>query len=245
VRVLGSQLYYLKRILLWSPETQPGAITRESGSRTEMVQAQLKRETARKTLSHEEFLQTLQLRVSVSVLRSSRNLHMSRALELLNKTNQFNTTGARYTLAQCHQLLGEGQQLLVVEVSDRFTSYGLVGVAWLRGNCLEQFALSCRALGLGVEDALLACVAGMLAREGHGAMLGRLQPTDANFACRQLFGRNGFARTKAEPNLWTRPLAAVPAIPAHVSMTISGEACDSTSKGESRPQEVELATADS
>ena len=49
VRVLGSHLYYLKRILLWSSETQQSVITRESGRKTEMIQAQLQRESVRKT----------------------------------------------------------------------------------------------------------------------------------------------------------------------------------------------------
>src|ERR1035441_6900192 len=54
VRVLGSQLYYLKRILLWSPETQQPAITRESGQKTKMVHAQLQRESVRKLVRQAE-----------------------------------------------------------------------------------------------------------------------------------------------------------------------------------------------
>src|ERR1700691_5372276 len=87
VRVLGSHLYYLKRILLWSPETQQSIITHESGRKTEMVRAQLERETVRKSLSHEEFLQSLNLRVSLSLIRDTRDVQMNRTLELFNKTN--------------------------------------------------------------------------------------------------------------------------------------------------------------
>jgi FkbH-like protein len=218
VRVLGSELYYLKRVLLWSPETQPGANTRESGRRTEMVQAQLQRESARRTLSHAEFLGTLGLRVSLSVLDSTTSLHMGRALELFNKTNQFNTTGARYTLEGCHRLFQAGCRLHVIEAEDRFTQYGLVGAAWVRGNCIDHFVMSCRALGLGIEDAFLAHTAGRLAACGEKAMSGRLRATEANFACRQVYSRNGFARSAGDPSLWSSPLAVVPAAPAHVSL---------------------------
>jgi len=109
VRVLGRHLYYLRRILLWSPETQPPVITTESEKRTAMVQAQLQREAVRKTLSHEEFLQSLHLRVSVSRILDLRDVNLNRALELFNKTNQFNTTGVRYTLEQCQQFLATGR----------------------------------------------------------------------------------------------------------------------------------------
>ena len=40
VRVLGSHLYYLKRVLLWSAETQTPFITAESAQKTALVQAQ-------------------------------------------------------------------------------------------------------------------------------------------------------------------------------------------------------------
>jgi FkbH-like protein len=218
VRVLGSQLYYLKRILLWSPETQSGAITRESARRTEMVQAQLHRDSARKRLSHAEFLQTLGLRVTISALETTRDVHMGRALELFNKTNQFNTTGTRYTLEQCHQRLLTGWGLHVIEAEDRFTQYGLVGAAWSRNACIEHMVMSCRALGLGIEDTFIAHTADCLARDGFTAMQGRLQPTEANFACRQLFSRNGFTSELANGVLWSRTLDPLPATPHHVTL---------------------------
>ncbi len=222
VRVLGSHLYYLKRILLWSPETQQRVITPESGRKTEMVHAQLQRETVRKKLSHEEFLQTLRLRVSLSVLHDTRNLHMSRALELFNKTNQFNTTGARYTLEQCHQHFLAGRQLCVLQAEDRFTQYGLIGAAWVRQNCIDHLVMSCRVLGLGIEDAFLAGMADRLARENATRMLGQLQPTDANSVCRQFYSRNGFAQAQDNPLLWSRPLAAPLVSPSHVTLTAPG-----------------------
>jgi FkbH-like protein len=219
VRVLGSHLYYLKRILLWASETQPSVITRESSRKTEMIQAQLERESVRKQLSSEEFLQTLGLRVTLSVVRTTKDLHMSRALELFNKTNQFNTTGARYTLEQCHQFLVAGCQLYVVQAEDRFTQYGLIGAAWVRQNCIDHLVMSCRALGLGIEDAFLAHLANRLGREHATVMLGQLQPTDANLACRPLYSRNGFTQVETNSDLWSRPLAAPLLVPPHVSLT--------------------------
>jgi FkbH-like protein len=220
VRVLGSHLYYLKRILLWSAETQQGVITRESGRKTEMVQAQLQRESARKTLSHEEFLQTLQLRVSLSVLRDTKSLNMSRALELFNKTNQFNTLGERYTLEQCHRHFAAGHELHVIEAADRFTQYGLIGAAWVHRNSIDHVVMSCRALGLGIEDTFLAYMANRLVSQDEAVMLGRLQPTDANTACRQFYSRNGFTPSPVNSVLWARSLRAPLAPPAHVSLSV-------------------------
>ena len=220
VRVLGRHLYYLKRILLWAPETQTPALTLEAGAKTVMVQAQLQRETARKTLTQEEFLQTLKLRVSLFRIRDSRDVNLNRALELFNKTNQFNTTGARYTLQQCHQFLASGRQLYVIEAEDRFTQYGLIGAAWLDQNCVTQWVMSCRALGLGIEEAFLAGLARLLAADGQGFLSGQLVSTDANLACQHVFSRNGFAPAEEQPSLWTRSLAAPMPMPAHLALTM-------------------------
>lgn len=219
VRVLGSHVYYLKRILLWSAETQHSSITPESGRRTELIQAQLQRDLDRKRLSHQEFLQSLRLRVTLSVLQTTEDLQMNRAIELFNKTNQFNTTGERYTLEECHQHLMAGRRLYVFHAEDRFTQYGLIGAAWLNQNCIDHVVISCRALGLGIEDTLVACIADRLAQEGMTTMLGQLRLTEANVACRLLYSRNGFTQLDNKPALWSRPLAIPIVIPPHVSVT--------------------------
>jgi len=223
VRVLGRQLYYLKRILLWSAETQSGVITPESVRKTEMVQAQLQRESVRKKLSPAEFLQTLQLRVTLSVLRDTKNVHVSRALELFNKTNQFNTTGVRYTLEQFHERFAAGCELYVVQAEDRFTQYGLVGAAWVDHNCIEHVVMSCRALGLGIEDTLLASLAKRLVGEDATLLFGLLQPTEANLACRPFYSRNGFLQSPENPVVWSRPLAVPLNVPPHVSLAVTDE----------------------
>jgi len=222
VRVLGSHPYYLKRILLWSAETQQPSITAESSRKTEMVQAQLERESVRKSLSHEEFLQTLQLRVSLAVLHDTKDLLLSRALELFNKTNQFNTTGARYTLEQFHQNFAAGQELYIVQAEDRFTQYGLIGAAWVRQNLVSHVVMSCRALGLGIEDALLACIAQRLGPETGGVVHGQLRITESNKACRLFFQRNGFEMSPTNPILWSRSSAVELEVPPHIALTIAG-----------------------
>lgn len=218
VRVLGRHLYYLRRILLWSAETQPPSLTPESARRTEMVQAQLRRESDRQSLSSAEFLRTLQLRLTLSVLRDTRDLRFSRALELLNKTNQFNTTGERYTIGQCHARFTAGHRLYVMEAEDRFTCYGLIGAGWVRGNTLDQVVLSCRTLGLGLEDALLARLAGRLAARNEAALLGTLRETEANLACRTFYSRNGFVRRTNNPSLWIRLLVKPLMAPEHIEI---------------------------
>ena len=112
----------------------------------------------------------------------------------------------------------------MVHAEDRFTQYGLIAAAWVNQNCIDHLVMSCRALGLGIEESLLACIASRLAREKATVMLGLLQPTEANTACRQLYSRNGFTQVQNNPVLWSRPLAPPLAPPPHVTLhTPDGE----------------------
>ena len=119
-------------------------ISAESARRTGMMHAQLRRDSVRRELSQEEFLQSLNLRASIARVPSTSDLHMSRALELFNKTNQFNTTGERYTLEHCHRRFAAGYELYVGTAEDRFTQYGLVTAAWMLRNCVDHVVMSCR-----------------------------------------------------------------------------------------------------
>lgn len=215
VRVLGRHPYYLKRVLLWSAETQSPTISAESARRTQMVKAQVRREAARRALAPGEFLANLALEASIVRLGSTHELDMSRALELLNKTHQFNTSGERHTLEGCHRRFLAGHSLFVLHAQDRFTHYGLVGAAWLEDGCIEQMVMSCRALGLNLEDALLAHLA-RAAGVNRSRLRARLVHTEANLACRSLYARNGFTRAPEDSTLWLREQPTLLRVPAHV-----------------------------
>lgn len=89
---------------------------------------------------------------------------LERVHQLLGKTNQFNLTLERPTKETLQRWCAEAPRLFSAHLTDRFGDYGLIGVLHLepRADALHvaNMALSCRALGRGVEDSLLA-----LARE--------------------------------------------------------------------------------
>src|SRR6202011_3556979 len=93
IRVLGARPYHLKRVLLWASETQVPFVSSESSRRTQMVQSQIARERERKRVSREEFLGDLGIAAYLFDIRQQDDSKAWRAIELLNKTNQFNTTG--------------------------------------------------------------------------------------------------------------------------------------------------------
>ena len=133
--------------------------TAEDARRAELYQAAAERDTLRaSSATFEEFIASLELVVRISPVAPGQ---VPRVSQLTQRTNQFNNTTIRRTDAQVAQELASGEmEGLVVEVSDRFGDYGLVGVALytLRGDSLwvESLLMSCRTLGRGVEHQLLA-----------------------------------------------------------------------------------------
>jgi FkbH-like protein len=193
IRVIGAHPYYNRRILLWAPETQVAVITDESGRRTEMVQAQIEREENRQSMSRDDFLQSLGLRMRILEIRSTDDRQFPRSLELINKTNQFNTTGRRWTAQECEQLFRGGGTFYAFELQDKFSHYGLVGIAIVDNFNISQFVMSCRVVGLDAEFALLAQIGRQSAQRGATEIIADLRETELNALCRDLYQKAGFS----------------------------------------------------
>jgi FkbH-like protein len=104
------------------------------------------------------FLNDLNLHIGVT--RGTR-AELERVAQLSQRTNQFNATVIRRTVAELERVLeNENAECWVARVRDRFGDYGLVGAMIFEvvGAVLEvdSFLLSCRALGRKVEDNMLA-----------------------------------------------------------------------------------------
>ena len=123
MRILGRHPYYLRQTLLWASETQVASVTAESSNRTAMIQRQFEREDRRASMSREEFLQSASPTVSLSVIDGTEHPQFARALELINKTNQFNTTGRRWRHEDCQRFLGNGGRFHVFDVEDNFAGH--------------------------------------------------------------------------------------------------------------------------
>ncbi|MBX9743303.1 MAG: HAD-IIIC family phosphatase [Chthoniobacterales bacterium] len=191
IRTLGADLYHIKRVLLWAPELQAPHISQESSQRTQSIQAQ--REHAQKAsfTTREEFLESLQLRIEIMKIDHTAHPHFARAFELLNKTNQFNTTGKRWTPEECTDFFKKKGFFYVFQVADKFTTYGLVGVVLIQDHHLLQFVMSCRVLGLDIEKSVLTRIIHHL----NGAVItAEVIETPANFICRDFFGQMGFTK---------------------------------------------------
>jgi FkbH-like protein len=216
IRVFGPNPLLWRRILLWSAETQVSSITAESAARTEMVHAQVDRERQRQQMSRQDFLASLSLAVNLIDITDMDHPGFPRVLELINKTNQFNTTGKRWTKQECMPAVATGTRFIAFDVEDRFTGYGIVGVVVVRESHIVQFVMSCRVVGMEVEIAALSEILRAIYEGGFGSARASLEETDMNLLCRDLYERCGFNRRGDQ---WIRPLIPLLEKPSHIQIT--------------------------
>ncbi len=196
IRCLGSDHYNWRRIVLGAPETQVATITTESTQRTELVRAAAGRAVVAATVatSTEDragWLASLELKQAVELVTNAKSPHYKRAFELLNKTNQFNTTGRRWSAGEFDSFLRDGGNCIVSGLKDNSIDNGITSVCMLKGNSIEQIVLSCRVFGLGSE--ITVCAAALdLILAAHATASARIVDTGRNATCHGFFTSVGF-----------------------------------------------------
>jgi FkbH-like protein len=220
IRVIGSNPYLTRRILLWAPETQIATLTEESSRREEMIRGQIVREEARAATTRDQFLATLGSTLQFMEISSTEHPGFPRALELINRTNQFNTTGKRWSHSEMNRFLSTGGVLLSFSVADKFADYGLVGVLLIEGSSIVQFVMSCRVLGMEIEMAAVAKAISLIRKRNGGAVDAQLVETQDNMPCRDVYERCGFRAPAVSESCRRFHLAsdAEVQIPAHIQI---------------------------
>ena len=174
-------------------------LTGEDLGRTEQYRAEQQREFLQaKSPSLEEFLSDLRLQASLSAVSED---NLPRVMQLVNKTNQFNVTGKRYTAEQIMQIASlPGAWTAAFHLKDRMGSYGLVGVVLCKPNSsleeweIDTWLISCRALGRQLERFIFDRMLEAAIERGIKKLIGTYQQTTKNGLVADLYDKLGFNR---------------------------------------------------
>ena len=217
IRVMDRPVAEWRRILLWSAELQPAVVTEEGLERAATIRGKAQRDEHAATMDQAGFLRDLQLRVSPSIISATNVPRFLRCLELVNKTNQFNTNGRRWTEAECAALFASGGYMLALSVQDRYANYGLTCIAICRGSEILQYVMSCRVFGMELERTAIALASGHIRRTAAADVTASLSPTGRNQLTQNLFQRLGFEPDGGDGR-WRLATGTDIAIPDHVEM---------------------------
>lgn len=167
------------------------------------------------------YLRELDLRVR---LDRATEADIARVAQLTIRTNQFNLTVERLSEGDVRKRAQDARTpVFVVRSADRFGDNGLVGALLLhwRDSALwiDNFLLSCRVFGRGIEQACLAAVLRYAADSSATQVRGRYRAGAKNGKVADLYPRHGFAETAPGSGQFRHDLIAVPAAPDHIRLT--------------------------
>ncbi len=196
----------LPEVLTVTPEMAPrllsdprfaGSASREAGNRRRLYHEDLarRRDQCQWGNDYLGFLKSCEIELQIDPIADD---DVARVIELVQRTNQLNYSGSKYSSKEVEDLISSNvTDKLVLRCRDRFGDYGTVGFAVVRHAdnrvVVEEFMLSCRVQGRMLEQALFASLLARTANLGTSLWV-RFRATGRNGPAVQVLSELGFVK---------------------------------------------------
>lgn len=161
--------------------------------------------------SYDEFLESLDM---VAEIAPWEPVYYDRIAQLTNKTNQFNLTTKRMTLAELKQLSHDGKHFtLYGRLRDKFGDNGLVSVVLCEKRGDEYhiilWLMSCRVLKRGMEQKMMDVLVSHAKQSGVEKLVGYYYRSSKNAMVKDFYKSFGFSKVHedGEDTVWELPLS--------------------------------------
>jgi FkbH-like protein len=193
---------------------EPISMSQEDLSRAALYRSNAARTSSEaKFANYGEYLDSLEMTAEIECFRP---LYLQRIAQLTNKTNQFNLTTRRYTLAEMEAISRDPAYIGIYgKLSDRFGDNGLISIVLGRRDedvlHLDLWLMSCRVLKREMELAMLDVIATHAKAIGIRSLRGYYFPTRKNGMVSDHYEKLGFEQISANPESgatgWTLDIA--------------------------------------
>lgn len=154
--------------------------------------------------SMEKFYESLEMTIYFS---SFDETNADRTVQLINKTNQFNTTARRYDMYQLNNFKKNGYHIIVIGYEDKYSTFENIGVIILKPSrylpnvrIIDLYLLSCRLLGRGIENIIPRIISQYFINNTISSIQADIIETDRNTPARNIYAESGFK--KNEKGIW-------------------------------------------
>jgi FkbH-like protein len=178
-------------------------ISKEGARRREMYRTEEQRRQSEQSFGgrYLEFLRSCEMRARVFEPQGADEV--GRCLELIQRTNQLNTSGIRYSQEQfLERLAAPDCWCLAVSCADKFGDYGIVGFLSIRSTetsaTVTDFVLSCRVAQKKVENAIFEFVRTACKRRAVTQLALDFVPSERNGIMRKSLDEVGFTGSGAQ-----------------------------------------------
>jgi FkbH-like protein len=164
--------------------------------KAQQYQREAEREHLRESIGDlNAYLHSLHTEITI---RPAREEDLDRVHQLFSKTNQFNVTTKRYTMSEIEGYHRDGSfDLTLVSAKDAFGDLGTIGLYLVEHGAnrarIDSFVLSCRAMGRGIETAVMNHIKQLYRTVAEAAGLeAEFRPTPKNKPAADFFEKQGF-----------------------------------------------------
>ena len=181
---------YFKRIIL----------TDEDREKMEQYAARAQIERIKEcTTDFNDFLKGLEIRVE----RVDPVQNTARVIQLIQKTNQFNTSVIRYTQEEVENIIADAEySVYLFNVSDCFANHGICALAIVNQKqdtpIIESFIMSCRVMGRNIEFGILDYIESELSAQGGTKISAQYIEGPRNQPVEGLYLQAGYSQLKEE-----------------------------------------------
>jgi FkbH-like protein len=182
---------------------KPVFVTEDAANRRAMYRDEITRQEAETSFtgSSEAFLRSLNMELKITTVSEK---DLQRVEELTLRTSQMNATGYSYSYEELSALINsENHIFLVAELTDRFGSYGKIGLALLEKTedayVIKLLIMSCRVMTKGIGSTLLVFLIKKAARD-RKKLLAEFLETDRNRAMYITYKLMGFSEAERDGN---------------------------------------------
>ncbi|MEG1875952.1 MAG: HAD-IIIC family phosphatase [Lachnospiraceae bacterium] len=172
------------------------SITNEDRNKTQEYHArELRNEERKNVFSFEEYLKSLEIKIELDCLREN---SLERVLQLINKTNQFNTMSIRMESSTLFEYLNNPSKIVIsAKVSDKFGDEGIVAVVILHkadetNLIIENFLMSCRVMGRKIEYSIIQKILNSFYDNGIRKVYSKYRETKKNEAIKNIWESMNF-----------------------------------------------------
>lgn len=176
---------------------EPVTISQDDLQRNKTYQENKQRRNLEEAaVSYDDFLKSLAMTAEIAPFKE---IYFERIAQLTNKTNQFNLTTKRFTLAEISQIAANENYLtLYGRLKDKFGDNGLVSVV-IGELCAAElhirlWLMSCRVLKRGMENAMLNALVDRAKISDCKKIVGYYFPTKKNNMVADLYKNFGFQK---------------------------------------------------
>jgi len=147
---------------------------------------------------YNDYLRSLEMQATFVPVDQST---VPRLTQLINKTNQFNLRGSRYSQNMISDFLGDGssRHVIAVDFKDRFSHFGITSCVVLERQSdalfIDTWVMSCRVFKRGLEFAVVNNILNFARALGLGRIIGEYLPTKRNAIVSDLYTDLGFEKT--------------------------------------------------